>query len=80
MFSFSFRFLKFECCGVDNYEDFKASTKWDKKLGTLLNANPLVTPIACCKELPSAGGATAFSCAQNPFKEDKNNGNIVRIC
>ena len=70
-------FFQFECCGVNNYEDFNVSTGWDKTLGSkLTGALVLLTPIACCKTLPTT--PTAFTCAQAPFDETANNGKIVR--
>jgi len=45
--------LNYECCGLNNYEDFNTAKKWPKVQnlmldGTLQQVN-LVTPIACCK-------------------------------
>lgn len=67
--------LKFKCCGVDNYEDFNSSTDWDRTLGRKLSgSSAVITPIVCCKDLPSGSSTTDFACAQSPFTETKSNG------
>ena len=72
-------FFQFECCGVNSYEDFNVTTGWDRTLSAnLAGAQALLTPIACCKTLPTTPGA--FTCAQAPFDAAKNNGKIVRFC
>ncbi|KAL4229066.1 hypothetical protein ACF0H5_012105 [Mactra antiquata] len=59
--------IEFECCGVDSYKDFaEYATNWKKPGGT-----SLVTPITCCKTLPSA--PSSYGCAQ-AFDATKNNG------
>jgi len=69
-------FIKFKCCGVDSYEDFTKATAWNTSLAANVK---LVTPIACCKELPKSN--TDFLCATTnaafPSFEYLNNGNKV---
>lgn len=38
--------LHFNCCGVDNYEDFSVSANWERK--TTFGFK-LITPVACCE-------------------------------
>lgn len=54
-----------QCCGVDSYEDFTGAKKWDKELN---GDGPLVTPVACCKTIPSS---SPYTCARVP--DDTNN-------
>ena len=71
-------FFQFKCCGVDNYEDFNSSTDWDRTLGGKLSGpSAVITPIVCCKDLPSGSSTTDFACAQSPFTETKSNGKTV---
>lgn len=67
--------MTFDCCGVENYEDFSLTTGWDRTLnGQLSGTQELLTPIACCKSLPTS--PNAYSCAQSPFNASKNNGEM----
>ncbi|XP_076110609.1 tetraspanin-18B-like [Mytilus galloprovincialis] len=59
---------KFKCCGIDNYYDFSEATNWVKNLST----GALLTPISCCKTLPSSGD---LSCAQSALSASTNNYN-----
>ena len=44
--------LQRECCGVNDYQDFNASTQWNNNrmltIGGVTSTYTLVTPIACC--------------------------------
>lgn len=67
--------IQFKCCGVDSYRDFKVSKNWNRTAsGSIKISPPLVTPIACCKTLPSKVNH-AVNCAQEPFKDNMNYGN-----
>ena len=71
-------FLQFKCCGVDGYKDFDVSKKWNRTQSATFQIIPqLVTPIACCKQLPQTN-PPSLACAQEPFKEALNNGYTVR--
>ncbi|XP_071175300.1 tetraspanin-9-like [Mytilus edulis] len=59
---------KFQCCGIDDYNDFSEATNWVKDLST----GALLTPISCCKTLPSSSD---LSCAQSPLSASTNNYN-----
>ncbi|XP_063442927.1 tetraspanin-18B-like [Mytilus trossulus] len=59
---------KFQCCGIDNYYDFSEATNWVKNL----SSGALVTPLSCCKTLPSSAD---LSCAQSPLSTSTNNYN-----
>lgn len=65
--------IQFKCCGVDNYHDFALSTSWNNTLQ--INGKPvaLVTPVACCKMLPSGKDQAEFRCATK-YDVTKNNG------
>lgn len=70
-------YFQFKCCGVDSYKDFDVSKQWNRtKSGTFTINPPLITPIACCKYLPDTA-KPSLQCAQEPFKEQLNNGNTV---
>lgn len=66
--------IQFKCCGVDGYKDFDVSKKWNRTQSATFQIIPqLVTPIACCKQLPQTN-PPSLACAQEPFKEALNNG------
>lgn len=49
---------QFKCCGANDYSDFTGATQW-----TVEYTSTLLTPLSCCKTLPSS---TDFSCASSP--------------
>ena len=59
--------------------DFEAAESWNRThSGSRKISPPLITPIACCKQLPTKDNLD-LSCAQEPFKEALNNGNTVSL-
>lgn len=65
--------IQFKCCGVDNYHDFALATSWNNTLQIDGKPVNLVTPVACCKMLPSGKDHAEFSCATK-YDVTKNNG------
>ncbi|XP_060086232.1 tetraspanin-16-like [Ylistrum balloti] len=57
--AWNFVHIQVKCCGVDSYEDFTGAAQWLTNYPTYT----LVTPLSCCKELPSSAD---FSCAASP--------------
>ncbi|KAL4229102.1 Tetraspanin-11 [Mactra antiquata] len=62
--------IQFQCCGVDSYRDFDISTSWNKSPVASVN---LVTPVACCKTLPTEHDPKEFKCATT-YDPSINNG------
>ncbi|KAK3594612.1 hypothetical protein CHS0354_015002 [Potamilus streckersoni] len=57
------------CCGVDSYEDFTGAENWITSYTFGMTTYNLVTPLGCCKELPSS---IDLFCASSP-NDDNNN-------
>lgn len=63
--------VKFKCCGVNNYMDFKGASRWNK---TLSGGQTAQIPLTCCKlnnsdayiDNPSSAKPTATDCQYNP--------------
>ncbi|XP_052806369.1 tetraspanin-9-like [Mya arenaria] len=51
--------IQYKCCGVDAYTDFTSTGAWT----TAAAGVTLVTPIACCKDLPTGNSVSDFDCA-----------------
>ena len=54
------------CCGVDNYNDFTGATGWV----TVYPSYTLITPLACCKTLPSSSD---YTCATSGGATESTN-------
>jgi hypothetical protein len=63
--------LQFQCCGLENYEDFKrGDSEWFGE-----GKADWKTPVSCCKELPKTSN---FDCAKtNGHDAAHNNFNKV---
>ncbi|XP_076460834.1 tetraspanin-1-like isoform X2 [Babylonia areolata] len=60
--------IQLECCGVDNYKDFKDASEWPTTLTINANTYNIETPVACCKDVTED-----YSCAVDGTATDLNN-------
>ena len=67
--------FQYECCGVEDFLDFKDALKWDRVRNTKYrNDTLLVTPITCCKtdgKFPN-GVPIDETCAYAPTESNSN--------
>ncbi len=69
-------FFQFQCCGVENSNDFSAAQIWDRTRRQLVNNVTtdvtLLTPFACCKLDGSFPDVTPVDtqCAVTPTTEN----------
>ena len=63
---------QYKCCGVDAYTDFDPSGAWT----TAISGVTLVTPVACCKDLPTGNTPSDFDCATS-YNATLSNGMTV---
>lgn len=59
---------QFKCCGANDYSDFTGASQWHVDYTSAPCTCTLVTPLSCCKTLPSS---TDFTCSSAPT--DTNN-------
>lgn len=71
-------FLKFSCCGVDNYEDFKNAAHWSTN-PLSKSGMTLMAPLACCKKLPTGQNLDDFQCAVQPKANVSNYEVVSRV-
>ncbi|XP_022325897.2 uncharacterized protein LOC111125931 [Crassostrea virginica] len=53
----NFVMVKYKCCGLNDYTDFKKSN-WTRTVTTTLSTYTLKTPIVCCDPLPTSANLT----------------------
>ncbi|XP_062614982.1 tetraspanin-18-like [Saccostrea cucullata] len=53
----NFVMIKYKCCGLIDYKDFKRSN-WTNKVSTSTSEYTLATPIVCCDPLPKSDNLT----------------------
>ncbi|KAL4229332.1 hypothetical protein ACF0H5_012373 [Mactra antiquata] len=80
--NFTTLMLVYECCGVDNYHDFENKGKWKGNTGKP-DGNDVVTPIVCCKKMPTDNTQKENCAGKNGVKEEADispNSNLKKGC
>ena len=67
--------FQFKCCGANDYTDFTGASQWVTDYSSYPCSCTLMTPLSCCKTLPSS---TDFSCATSSATSSDNYLNTVR--